>query len=402
MQIDSATGVISGTPAFGDRGNYALNIRTTDTHGAAVSAPMTVAVTVFNAGQLLVSTSGNDILTGTAGIDTATYAYAPSAVTVSLANPAAQNTGHGSDTLSGIENLIGSAANDTLTGDGQANVLDGGAGGDQLNGGAGNDTYVIDSTSDVINEASTGGTADQVLTWITLPGLANTLTGNAGDNVLDGKSGKDAMLGGAGNDTYMVDNTGDTVTENANEGTDTVQSSVSYTLGNNVENLTLLGTAKINATGNSLANILLGNSGNNTLDGQGGDDSLNGGGGNDILTGGLGIDQLTGGAGADMFSFITLADSGIGASRDVILDFSKLEADKIDVSGIDAKSATSKNDAFTWKGTAAFTAAGELHYFYDGTNNVTIIEGNVDTNLSADFQIQLTGNIALTATDFAL
>ncbi|MBS0423308.1 MAG: hypothetical protein JSR71_02530 [Proteobacteria bacterium] len=208
--------------------------------------------------------------------------------------------------------------------------------------------------------------------------------------------------GGAGNDTYVVDSNGDTVTENADEGADTVQSAISYTLGGNIENLTLLGTSKLNGTGNSLANILMGNSSSNTLEGQEDNDSLNGGGGNDILTGGLGIDQFTGGAGADTFKFMTLADSGKNLNRDAILDFSKLEADKIDVSGIDAKSATTKNDAFAWKGMAAFTAAGELRYFYDGSNDVTIVEGNVDTDLSADFQIQLAGNIALTATNFAL
>ncbi|MBS0423307.1 MAG: putative Ig domain-containing protein [Proteobacteria bacterium] len=223
----SPDGVISGLPAAGDSGSYALAITATDTYGAAVSAPVNVTVTAFDAGQLLISTSGNDTLTGTAGIDTATYAFSPSAVTVSLANRAAQNTGHGIDTLSGIENLIGSAANDTLTGDRLANVLDGGLGADRLIGGAGNDTYVIDDIADVIIELgdnlesqASNGKADQVLTWITLPGLANyvenltllgsanvnangnalanTLTSNAGDNVLDGKSGKDAMFGGGG------------------------------------------------------------------------------------------------------------------------------------------------------------------------------------------------------------
>ena len=101
------------------------------------------------------------------------------------------------------------------------------------------------------------------------------------------------MAGGAGNDIYVVDNAGDVVTEALNEGTDTVQSSVSFTLGANVENLTLTGSANINGTGNGDANVITGNSGNNTLDGQGGDDTLSGGGGSDALIGGAGTDTVT-------------------------------------------------------------------------------------------------------------
>ncbi len=84
---------------------------------------------------------------------------------------------------------------------------------------------------------------------------------------MDGGVGNDTMIGGTGNDTYYVDNTGDVVTENASEGTDTVNSSITYTLGNNVENLTLTGTSAISGTGNTLDNYLIGNSAVNTLTG---------------------------------------------------------------------------------------------------------------------------------------
>ena len=86
--------------------------------------------------------------------------------------------------------------------------------------------------------------------------------------------GADIMAGGAGNDTYMVDDTGDVVTELADEGTDTVQSYLAnYTLGANVENLTLTGSAALNGTGNAQANVLSGNAGNNILTGGAGGDS---------------------------------------------------------------------------------------------------------------------------------
>ena len=104
-------------------------------------------------------------------------------------------------------------------------------------------------------------------------GDANVITGNSGNNMLDGGAGADTMAGGLGNDTYVVDDASDAVTEALNEGTDTVQSSITYTLGANVENLTLTGGANINATGNGDANVLTGNTGNNVLDGGVGADT---------------------------------------------------------------------------------------------------------------------------------
>jgi Ca2+-binding RTX toxin-like protein len=143
----------------------------------------------------------------------------------------------------------------------------------------------------------------------TMSGAAgnDTLSGGAGNDSLDGGTGNDSLYGGKGNDTYVVDNAGDLVSELDTEGTDTVQSSISYALGQFVENLTLTGTAAINATGNTLPNRLVGNSGNNLL---------TGGAGNDTLTGGNGADTLTGGQGNDT---LILTETTLASALDVVI-----------------------------------------------------------------------------------
>ncbi|MEO8507316.1 MAG: calcium-binding protein, partial [Betaproteobacteria bacterium] len=213
-------------------------------------------------------------------------------------------------TGSGAINGTGNALNNVLVGNGGANtltgglgddVLNGGAGTDTLKGGAGNDSYTVDHASDVVTELANEG-ADSVLAGVsftlganvetlTLTGTgatnatgnaaSNTISGNAAANVLNGGVGADVMSGGLGNDTYVVDNASDVVSESAGAGTDLVQSAISHALSGNVENLTLTGSAAINATGNALANVLTGNTGNNVLDGGAGVDTLKGGAGND-------------------------------------------------------------------------------------------------------------------------
>jgi Ca2+-binding RTX toxin-like protein len=145
------------------------------------------------------------------------------------------------------------------------------------------DTY--SSSSSISTRGLSSAYKNLILTGIAAAGYGNiqdnTITGNDANNTLDGRAGADSMIGKGGNDTYFIDNAGDAVTEIANEGTDTVQSTITYTLADNLENLTLLGSGAINGTGNSANNIITGNTAANVLNGNGGTDSLIGSRGND-------------------------------------------------------------------------------------------------------------------------
>ncbi len=237
--------------------NISVQARYTDGHGTleSLTSAATAAVLSSN-GALLFSTAGKDFLTGTSSNnDTVSYANAnataTAGVTVSLAITTQQNTiGAGRDTITDIENLIGSNYNDNLRGNFKTNILDGGAGNDILNGGPEADT----------------------------------------------------LIGGLGDDTFVIDNVNGIVIENSNEGVDLVRSSASYVLPANVENLNLIGTLAINGTGNDLANIITGNANNNELIGANGNDTLIGGDGDHTLDGGAGNDSMQGGMGVYLYS----------------------------------------------------------------------------------------------------
>ena len=162
---------------------------------------------------------------------------------------------------------------------------------------------------------SVGGTADANLLY----GLGgnDTLAGGLGNDTLDGGAGQDSMVGGAGDDTYRVDQGNDVVVEAPGGGIDTVFASVNYSLGTEVENLVLAGTAAINGAGNAAGNVLTGNAADNQLFGNAGNDTLSGGAGNDLLDGGTGQDSMAGGAGDDSYRVddandVVVEDTGAG------------------------------------------------------------------------------------------
>ncbi len=293
--------------------------------------------------NVLTGNIGSNVMNGGAGADTMSGGLGDDTYVVdNIHDVVTENANEGTDlvqasvsyTLSAnVENLTltgtaaingtGNALGNVLTGNSDANILagldgndyiDGGAGADQMKGGAGDDTYVVDNAGDKITEGNNAGN-DTVMSSVDFVvagyienviltgsadikavgnGEANHLTGNSGNNILNGIQGADTMAGGLGNDTYYVENVGDVVIENANEGTDVVYSAVTYTLPDNVETLILTGYNAVNATGNVLGNTITGNNAANII---------NGGDGNDILRGLGGNDTLTGGAGADSFVF---------------------------------------------------------------------------------------------------
>jgi Ca2+-binding RTX toxin-like protein len=373
---------LTGSAATTATGNASANLLTGNTGANLISG--------LDGNDTLIAGSGNDTLDGGVGNDSLTGGtgndvyivdaatdivvelasggtdLVQSSATFTLGAEVENLTLTGSSAINGTGNTLantllgngaanalnGGSGNDTLNGDTGNDTLDGGTGTDSLVGGAGNDVYVVDVSTDVILELAGGGT-DSVQTSLThtlgaelenltltgstvangtgnaslnviignaganlLSGLAgnDTLDGAAGNDTLDGGIGADALTGGSGNDVFLVDNTGDTTLEIAAGGTDTVQSSVTFTLATEVENLTLTGSASLNGTGNTVANVLTGNTGANLLSGLAGDDTISAGSGNDTLDGGTGVDSMTGGLGDDTYIIDAATDKAIEAA----------------------------------------------------------------------------------------
>jgi len=234
----------------------------------------------------LIGGMGNDSLVGGLGMDTASYTTATAAVTVNLTTGLATG-GAGSDTLSGIENIIGSGFNDTLTGDAGSNALNGGAGNDTLTGGAGIDTFLVNAGVDTITDLGTGG-ADVLV-------VAEGATANA--TVTAAYTASAASINNGA--------------ENISTRSFNVNLSA-ITTGNGFS-ITNTGNAAV-LTGSSSADTLIGGTGIDTLTGGDGNDSLNGGAGNDILSGGNGADTFVVASGVD-----SIKDLGMGGTDVLII-----------------------------------------------------------------------------------
>lgn len=270
--------------------------------------------------DMLTGSSGSDILDGGAGTDTVGFASSSAGVIVDLAAGTSSGKGLGNDTLIDIENVIGSKGDDDISGDDGPNRIDGGPGADRMAGRDGDDVYVVDNLGDQVVELADQGTdsVETALAAFTLGAFVENLThtgtggfagtgnaqdnvilGSAGDDILDGRAGADHMEGGDGSDRYFVDQAGDIIVDGGITGIDRVDSTVSFTMGADIENLLLRGAGHANGTGNTLDNVMTGNGAANRLEGGDGSDRLSGLDGDDTLRGGDGADRLAGGAGAD-------------------------------------------------------------------------------------------------------
>jgi Ca2+-binding RTX toxin-like protein len=314
VTVNLATGINTGGHAAGDVFTGIENL-TGSAFGDSLTGDAAANSLSGGAGNdILVGGAGADTLDGGANTDTASYAASASAVTVNLATNVNVGGDAEGDVLISIENLVGSAFDDTLRGNGSANVLTGGAGADTLDGGAGADT----------------------------------------------------LVGGAGDDIYVVDNAADVVTEAAAEGTDEIRTSLgAYTLSANVENLTYTGTGNFTGTGDGSANVITGGSGNDTLIGAGGADTLNGAGGSDTAS-------YAGSAAAVTVDLATGVNTGGDAEGDVLISIENLIGSAFD----DSLSGDTNNNALTGgAGNDTLTGGAGADTLDGGTGADTLVGG---------------------------
>ncbi|EJB07336.1 putative calcium-binding protein, partial [Rhizobium leguminosarum bv. trifolii WSM597] len=398
-----------GTGAFAGTGNALNNIIT---GGAGVD---TLSGGVGN--DTLIGGGGdNSFIDADEGIDTVQTNLAAYTLGNNVENLTSTGTAAFTGSGNALDNVLkGGVAADKLMGAGGNDTLIGGGGSDTMLGGIGDDTYVVDIATDIVIENVSEGT-DTVQTALssytlgnnvenltytgsasftgTGNALANTITGGAGNDTLNGGAGADSLIGGAGNDTYIVDNAGDIVTEAADAGTDTVRTNLaSYTLADNVENLSFAGTGAFAGTGNALDNVITGGAAIDTLSGDTGNDTLDGGVGADSLTGGEGDDTYIVDNAGDIVT--EAADEGTDTVRTTLANYTLgSDVENLTYTGTAAFAGTGNSLANTIKGGAGadtldggagadilIGAAGNDTYIVDDVGDVVTEAANQGTDL---------------------
>ncbi|MGL4965434.1 MAG: beta strand repeat-containing protein [Inquilinus sp.] len=399
VTVDLAAGISSGGDAQGDtlsgiENVTGSNVGTDDLTGDSGAN----ILHGYGGNDVLRSSAGADSLFGDVGKDLVSYFTSASGVTIDLAAGTGTGGEAEGDTLSGVEDLIGSEFGDILIGSSGVNVLRGFSGDDLLRGGGGADSLIGDGGTDTATYyssaagvtvdlvANTGAGGDAQGDYVGVENVTgsnvggDSLTGDSVANILRGWGGDDVLRGGAGADTLD----GGTGTDIASYYTSKAAVTVDLAAG----------TGSGDAQGDILVSI-------ENLNGSNFADTLAGNGGANVLRGLASRDTLTGGGGADRFAYSAVSESAVGANRDVITDFSQAQGDRIDLSPIDADTGTAGNQAFSFIGSGLFTGvAGQLRSITGGGQ--TVIAGDVDGDSVSDFHIALTGTFALVAGDFQL
>ncbi len=375
--------VLTGTAAINATGNLLKNILTGNSAANVLTGDLGDDSYFVDVNDTVVEndSAGVDTINASISISTMiTYNLAANVENLNLTLTKSANAAWVSVNATGIGNALNNILSITSA-TGVAAI--------DLKGLAGNDTYIIsDGFTQVVEEVNAGiDTVNSSISYtltanvenLLLTGSSpingtgntsnNTLIGNSGNNSLDGGAGVDTLIGGTGNDMYIVDNSADVVTETSTLVTeiDTVNSSVSYTLGANIENLTLTGTAAINGTGNSLNNLLKGNTANNSLSGAHGNDTLDGGAGIDTLVGGAGNDTYTVDNSADVVTETSIVATEIDTVNSYVSYTLGANVEKLTLTGTTAINGTGNSSNNTLTGN---TAANSLS---GGTGNDTLI-----------------------------
>lgn len=391
--------------------------------------------------DLLDGGTGADKMTGGAGDDVYIVDNASDTVTEALngGNDTVKTTLSSYTLPANVENLIyigsgnfsgtGNTLSNSIYGGNGSDVLDGGTGNDVKYGGAGNDIYFFNSTADLANEDAGAGT-DTVISTVTITTLGasienlslggsanlngtgnsldNVIQGNTGNNVLSGGDGADTFIGNAGNDTFYGESSASAGNDTETISFDTATRAITFSL--NVTSAAQVtggaGTDRIyaissieNLVGGSAADTLTGSAVGNRIVGNAGKDTLAGLTGPDVLVGNAGLDKIDCGADtdADEVVYFLVTESPVGSNRDQVTNF-KTANDKMDLSAIDANTAVTGNQAFTFNVSTA--KANSVWYAVSGSD--IIVRGDVNGNTTADFEVLVKGITSITASSFVL
>jgi len=393
VNVDLASGYAGGA-ALGDAIFNIENVTGTDFNDYLTGSFGTNILDGGKGDDALAGGVGADVLIGGEGSDTVSYQSSLAGVIIDLNSALAQVGGDAQgDTLSSIENVIGTYLNDTLIGTAASNQLIGSYGDDTLIGGGGADyldgglgirdvsSYAASAAAVTVNlltNVNTGGDAQGDLLYniedVIGSNFNDTLTGDLNANQLSGGQGNDMLTGFGGNDIL-----------DGGAGVDTV----SYSWALSFVNIDLTsGYAGGAALGDTILNV-------ENITGTFFNDFLKGDTNNNVIVGGLGNDYMTGGAGADVFKYLAATETGSAqGNNDIITDFSQAQGDTLDLSAFAHDYSFIGNSAFT------NTGHGQINFSQVGGGTFVGIDSNGDGTL--DSQIELAGLHTLTSQDFVL